>query len=50
MSVAAATRIRETLRWKPELDDLYTIVRHALAWERHLMNQQPRPPREAISA
>jgi UDP-glucose 4-epimerase len=50
VSVAAATRIRETLRWKPELDDLDTIVRHALAWERHLMSQQPRPPREAISA
>src|SRR4051794_5231706 len=50
VSVAAADRIRKTLRWKPELDDLDTIVRHALAWERHLMSQQPRPPREAISA
>jgi UDP-glucose 4-epimerase len=50
VSVAAADRIRKTLRWKPELDDLDTIVRHALAWERHLMGQQPRPPREAISA
>jgi UDP-glucose 4-epimerase len=36
-SVAAADRIRNTLRWTPELDNLDTIVRHALAWERHLM-------------
>jgi UDP-glucose 4-epimerase len=36
-SVAAADRIRKTLRWTPELDNLDTIVRHALAWERHLM-------------
>jgi hypothetical protein len=25
------------LSWTPQLDDLDTIVRHALAWERHLM-------------
>ncbi|MBB4018666.1 UDP-glucose 4-epimerase [Chelatococcus caeni] len=34
--VAGAGRIRETLGWKPELDDLDTIVAHALAWERNL--------------
>ena len=39
VSVAAATRIRELLRWTPELDNLDVIVRHALAWERHLMAQ-----------
>jgi UDP-glucose 4-epimerase len=39
ISVAAADRIRTLLRWTPELDDLDTIVRHALAWERHLMAQ-----------
>lgn len=50
VSVAAVDRIRETLRWKPELDDLDTIVRHALAWERHLMGQPPGWRREAISA
>ncbi|MDX2307796.1 MAG: UDP-glucose 4-epimerase GalE [Hyphomicrobium sp.] len=32
--VAASTKIRETLGWKPAYDDLDTIVRHALAWER----------------
>lgn len=31
--VAKADRIRETLRWRPEHDDLEEIVRHALAWE-----------------
>jgi UDP-glucose 4-epimerase len=40
VSIAAAERIRELLRWTPELDDLDTIVRHALAWERRLMGQQ----------
>lgn len=36
VSVAAANRIREVLRWKPQLDDLDVIVRDALAWE-HLL-------------
>jgi UDP-glucose 4-epimerase len=39
VSVAAADRIRKLLRWTPELDNLDTIVRHALAWERRLMAQ-----------
>ena len=34
--VADARRIRETLGWKPELDDLETIVKHAFAWESRL--------------
>jgi UDP-glucose 4-epimerase len=34
--VAEATRIREVLRWHPELDDLDAIVRTSLAWERRL--------------
>ena len=34
--VAAADRARSTLGWHPQLDDLPTIVRHALAWERNL--------------
>ena len=51
VSVAAANRIRELLDWTPELDDLDTIVRHALAWERHLMAQAGLARfREAISA
>jgi UDP-glucose 4-epimerase len=32
--VARADRIRAELGWRPKLDDLETIVRHALAWER----------------
>lgn len=32
--VADASLIRSVLGWKPKFDDLDTIVRHALAWER----------------
>jgi UDP-glucose 4-epimerase len=35
--VAGAERIREVLGWEPRLDDLDTIVGHALAWERRLI-------------
>jgi UDP-glucose 4-epimerase len=35
--VARADRIREQLGWQPRLDDLDTIVRTALAWERRLL-------------
>ena len=45
-----ASRIREVLDWTPELDDLDTIVRHALAWERHLMAQADSKVLEEISA
>ncbi len=34
--VARAERIRQELGWTPRLDDLDTIVRTALEWERHL--------------
>jgi UDP-glucose 4-epimerase len=34
--VAGAGRIERVLGWKPELDDLDTIVGHALAWEKRL--------------
>jgi UDP-glucose 4-epimerase len=34
--VAASDRIRSVLGWQPKLDDLDTIVTHALAWERKL--------------
>jgi UDP-glucose 4-epimerase len=47
--VAAATRIRETLEWEPRLDDLDTIVAHALLWERGLMAKE-RTARRALSA
>jgi UDP-glucose 4-epimerase len=38
--VAGADRIRNELGWKPELDDLTTIVSHALAWERKLQQRK----------
>ncbi len=34
--VAKSDRVRQLLQWRPELDDLATIVRHALAWESKL--------------
>src|SRR5215475_14601604 len=34
--VADAARIRAQLNWTPQLDDLDTIVKHALAWEQRL--------------
>ena len=33
--VASASKIRDTLGWRPKYDNLETIVRHALAWERN---------------
>ena len=45
--VAAAARIRKLLGWTPALDDLDTIVGHALAWERRLLQaKQPDPARQ----
>jgi UDP-glucose 4-epimerase len=34
--IAASQRIRDTLGWKPQFDDLPTIVAHAFEWERKL--------------
>jgi UDP-glucose 4-epimerase len=34
--VAGSDRIRAALAWRPQFDDLQTIVGHALAWERKL--------------
>lgn len=34
--VAGSKKIRETLGWQPQHDDLDEIVRHALSWEDHL--------------
>jgi UDP-glucose 4-epimerase len=34
--VAGAGRIHRLLGWQPKLDDLDTIVGHALAWEKRL--------------
>ncbi|HZR61667.1 MAG TPA: UDP-glucose 4-epimerase GalE [Xanthobacteraceae bacterium] len=36
MVVADTTQIRKALAWQPRFDDLATIVRDALAWERKL--------------
>jgi UDP-glucose 4-epimerase len=38
--VAGADRIRDVVGWKPQLNDLDTIVGHALAWDRHLKTQR----------
>jgi UDP-glucose 4-epimerase len=38
--VADAARIRATLGWTPQFDDLDTIVTHALAWERRLADMR----------
>ncbi|HTT02860.1 MAG TPA: UDP-glucose 4-epimerase GalE [Steroidobacteraceae bacterium] len=37
--VARAARIRELLGWRPQLDDLDTIVRSSLAWEERLLRE-----------
>ena len=41
--VAQSERVRSKLGWRPRYDDLSTIVRDALAWERELMTRQTRP-------
>jgi UDP-glucose 4-epimerase len=46
--VADASRLRATLEWQPQLDDLDRIVAHALAWERRLVG--PTRPTEASAA
>jgi UDP-glucose 4-epimerase len=48
--VAAAERPRSMLGWHPRFDDLETIVRHALAWERKLQTPPRRPTAAATSA
>jgi UDP-glucose 4-epimerase len=37
--VAAADRARTLLGWRPQLDDLSTIVAHALAWQKKLITR-----------
>lgn len=38
--VAGARRIRDVLGWEPRLNDLDTIVGHALAWEQRLKTER----------
>jgi UDP-glucose 4-epimerase len=40
--VAIADRIRSVLGWQPRYDDLDTIVRTTLAWERRMLEHPPR--------
>jgi UDP-glucose 4-epimerase len=39
--VSDASKLRETLNWTPQLDDLSVIVEHALRWEERLRQQPP---------
>ncbi len=38
--IAAVDKIHQTLDWKPQFDDLDTIVRTSLEWERTLLKRQ----------
>jgi UDP-glucose 4-epimerase len=48
--VADTTRIRSTLDWTPQYDDLETIARHALAWEEKLFRERHDESRPLASA
>ena len=39
--IAETKLIHETLGWRPQFDDLSTIIAHALAWERGLARPRP---------
>jgi len=39
--IAVANRVRDVLGWTPKLDDLDTIVRTSLEWERKIASQDP---------
>jgi len=38
--VAEASRIRKLLGWEPQWDNLDTIIAHAIAWERRLLEER----------
>jgi UDP-glucose 4-epimerase len=42
--VAASDRIRMMLGWRPQHDDLATIIAHALAWEERLRRARAGAP------
>jgi UDP-glucose 4-epimerase len=48
--IADTTRIRATLDWTPQYDDLETIAAHALKWEEKLFRERQGDLREAASA
>jgi UDP-glucose 4-epimerase len=37
--VARVDKVRQELGWSPRLDDIDTIVRSSLEWERHLQRE-----------
>ena len=39
--IAVAERVKATLGWQPRYDDLETIVRTSLAWERKIASRDP---------
>jgi UDP-glucose 4-epimerase len=48
--VADTSRIRSTLDWTPQYDDLETIAAHALAWEEKLFRERGGAAQQAVSA
>ena len=48
--VAKSDRIRAVLGWRPQLDDLTTIARHALDWERKLAERSGRKTTRAAAS
>jgi UDP-glucose 4-epimerase len=48
--VADVSRIRATLDWTPQYDDLETIAQHALAWEVKLFQERHGDIRHAVPA
>jgi UDP-glucose 4-epimerase len=48
--VADTTRIRSTLDWTPQYDNLDTIAAHALTWEEKLFRERNNGAQQAVSA
>ena len=48
--IADTGRIRRTLDWTPQYDDLETIAAHALAWEEKLFRERSGEAQQAVSA
>jgi UDP-glucose 4-epimerase len=48
--IADTTRIRSTLDWTPQYDDLDTIAAHALKWEEKLFRERHGELQHAVSA
>jgi len=48
--VADTSRLRATLNWTPQYDDLETIARHSLAWEEALFRERHADLKHAASA